>query len=107
MAQTYHILDIREHPAGLVATLACGLGDDSRVVRKFAERSCTPDTMLLASIFDSLNLLHWRMSDGSGPRPASIAARLSGQIDERDIAGFSDGTEFDRELRRLRGDDNG
>lgn len=75
MAETYHILDIRALSAKLLATLCSGLPDDCRVKRVMSGAPISTQTMLLASIADSLRWLVWsKTKDGKRNRhqPKSI-----------------------------------
>lgn len=79
MAETYHIFDIRALSAKLLATLCAGLPDNCRVKRAMSEVPVDLDTMLLASIADSLRLLVWTQTkDGKKNRhqPKSILNQL-------------------------------
>lgn len=75
MAETYGVFDIRRLPARLAATLAVGLGEDSRVKRTASGTKVSDEIVLLASIADSLRWLCWsRTKDGERGinRPASF-----------------------------------
>lgn len=79
-AETYQIFDYRAIPARLVAKLAVGLKNSSRIKIKVSGLLVAPDTFLLASIFDVVNLLLWsRTEDGEKGRnrPAKISANLT------------------------------
>ena len=65
MAETYGIFDIKRVPARLLATLAVGLRDDSRVKRAKSSTKYDNKTILLARIADLLLWLKWsRTEDG-------------------------------------------
>lgn len=79
-AETYGILNFRSLPARLVATLAAGLRDDSRIKMKLTGVKHPPEIILLASAVDRLSLLVWAQSkDGQKGRnkPPSIVAALT------------------------------
>lgn len=63
MAETYGVFDIKRVPASLVATLAVGLRDDSRVKRAKSETMVDDQIFLLATIADNLRVLTWRMTE--------------------------------------------
>lgn len=68
-AETYHVYDWRMLPIKTVATLACGLGDDSRIKMLISGTRYKTDTMLLAGIADRLSILAWqRTKDGQRGR---------------------------------------
>ena len=54
MAETYHVLDWRALPLRLAATLAAGLPETSRSLRKAAGRTVDFETELLAYAADRL-----------------------------------------------------
>lgn len=65
MAETYGIFDVKRVPARLLATLAVGLRDDSRVKRAKSGTKYDDKTVLLARIADLLLWLKWsRTEDG-------------------------------------------
>ena len=55
MAETYGIFDIKRVPVKLLATLAVGLRDDSRVMMAKRGALVDPKTMLLAKLLDMLS----------------------------------------------------
>lgn len=59
-AETYHVYDWRTLPIKTVATLACGLRDDSRIKMLISGTRYKTDTMLLAGIADRLSILAWQ-----------------------------------------------
>lgn len=101
LAETYHILDYKELPLSLVATLVVGLSDDARIKRKISKSKLTIDQSLLALIYDGINILIWQKSkDGAKGRnkPESIFKKLMGldkpQKDE--LMSFKSSDEFDK-----------
>lgn len=94
LAETYHVFDWRALPARTAATLAMGLGPDSRIIRKMCNISLPIETMLLVTIADALHLLVWQNTrDGrrGRNRPELIAERLTGRPAEE---GFLSVEEF-------------
>ena len=63
MAETYGILDIKRVPARLLATLAVGLRDDSRVKRAKSKTAYDDKTILLACITDLLQWIKWSKTE--------------------------------------------
>ena len=81
LAETYHILDYKELPPSLVATLVVGLRDDARIKQKISKSKLTVDQSLLALICDGINILIWQRSkDGAKGRnrPESMFKKLMG-----------------------------
>ncbi len=82
-AETYHIFDYRAIPARLVAKLAVGLKNSSRIKIKVSGLLVAPDTFLLASIFDVVNLLLWSKTedgDKGRNRPTRISTNMLSEV---------------------------
>ena len=100
MAETYGIFDIKRAPVQLLATLAVGLRDDSRVKRAASNTTCSDEIILLASIADSLRWIVWsKTEDGANNcnRPASIMSyytKSMKQENESDFESFESPEEF-------------
>ena len=100
MAETYGIFDIKRVPVQLLATLAVGLRDDSRVKRAASNTTCSDEIILLASIADSLRWKVWsKTEDGANNRnrPASIMSYYTKpmkQESESDFESFESPDEF-------------
>ena len=100
MAETYGIFDIKRVPVQLLAPLAVGLRDDSRVKRAASNTTCSDEIILLASIADSLRWIVWsKTEDGANNRnrPASIMdyyTKSRKQEDESDFESFGSPDEF-------------
>lgn len=79
-AEVYHVFDWRSLPLRTAATLANGLGANSRIMRKISGVPVTMETLLLATIADALHILVWQNTrDGAKGRnkPALIAEKLT------------------------------
>lgn len=79
-AEVYHVFDWRSLPLRTAATLANGLGANSRIMRKISGVSVTMETLLLATIADALHILVWQNTrDGAKGRnrPVLIAEKLT------------------------------
>lgn len=80
LAETYQVYDYRALPVRLLATLASGLREDSRIKLKMAGMRAPRETYLLASAVDALNLLVWaKTKDGEKGRnrPKSILRAIA------------------------------
>lgn len=110
LAETYHIYDYKQLPATMVAVFSCGLSDNSRIKMKLANEKVDIDTILLASISDSLRLLLWIKTDDGVKginRPSSVLSTLTGQqVQEKNELVFSSGEDFEKERSRLLGGGN-
>ena len=97
LAEVYHVLDWRSLPPLTAATLAYGLGPDSRIVRSINKTPISTELILLAAIVDSLRILVWQNTkDGQKGRnaPKRILDRLLGKEEEKTSAGFDSVDEF-------------
>ena len=59
LAETYQIYEYKQLPVRMVAVFSCGLKEDSRIKLKMSNQIVSFETMLLAGIYDRLNLLLW------------------------------------------------
>lgn len=85
LAETYHVFDYRSMSVQLVAALAAGLSDDSRVKRKIAGMPIALNTLLLARAVDHLAFLAWaKTKDAESGRnhPKSVVSLLMGREPE-------------------------
>lgn len=97
-AETYHVYDWRALPARTAATLAMGLGPDSRIMQKISGARVPFDTLLLAMIADAVRILAWMQTkDGARGRnrPDSILDRLTGTARTSETTGFDSPEAFD------------
>lgn len=75
LAETYNIYDFKGLPVNTLATLSCGLRENSRIKMAIREDKLDYNMILLAKIFDGIQLLLWQNTkDGSKGRnkPKSI-----------------------------------
>lgn len=91
LAETYGILQYRAHPARLIATLASGLRDDSRVKMRLAGLNAPLDTLLLAVHADHLTWL----CTGQPGRIADAMMTGSASAADGPLLGFDSGEDFD------------
>lgn len=99
-AETYHILDYRALPVNLAATLACGLGENSRIKRTLNNQRISLNTMLLAMTVDRLAGIAWMWSDDARKgknRPESIVSQLMADnkaAPQKDVNLYASGDDF-------------
>lgn len=106
LAETYHILNYRELPLPLLATLTNGLSEDSRIVKKIQNRKADTDTILSASILDGINLLVWSKTEDARNgtnRPKSVADKILNIEETSDTQIFSSVEEFENARQRALG----
>lgn len=113
LAETYGVLDCEALPITLVATLADGLPDSSRIMRKLSGAAYTFEETALAAILDAVNLLAWLKTEDarSGTnRPPSVIEAMKVAATPPDSLTFSNGEEFMKEREKYLergGEDNG
>lgn len=90
------------YEAYVAATLAAGLPETSRSLRKAAGRTVDFETELLAYAADRLTqVLWWLHSDTS--KPPSVLADLRGEADTSNVQCYASAEEFDAALAALKG----
>lgn len=108
MAETYHIFDIKAHPVFMIARLAAGLRETSRIRMIMEKRRLTREQTLMALIYDKVNWLCWAQSSDAQHhrnRPKSLYAMLSGaDKKDRKVEGFATPEEFEKRRRELLGE---
>lgn len=97
-AQVYRVLDFRRLPLRTAAVLACGLPEDSRIIRKLSGSRIDVTTALLARIFDGVMILAWQNTEdghkGRNP-PKSLFEHLTREDDDTTRAqGFASAADF-------------
>ena len=106
-AETYGILDYRALPAALLATLAVGLRDDSRIKMHLSGMRVTTDTLLLSAAVDRLSFLAWAQTkDGQAgrKRPVSILSAMMWQgCNCGPVQSFKNAEDFKAEWERITG----
>ena len=96
MLETYHIFDYRALPMRQAALFAGGLHEDSRIMRKLSGAPASFNTIMLASIADSLRILIWQNTENGANgtnMPDSILSALFDQ--QREKVGFDSAADFD------------
>ena len=98
------MLDWRALPLHLAATLAAGLPEESRSLRRAAGRTVDFETELMAYAADRLTQVVWWLHNDTS-RPPSIVADLNGLTEggRSDVQAFDSPEEFDAALAALKG----
>ena len=99
LAETYGVFDYRSLPARMVATLAGGLRDSSRIKMKMTGEVLNFEQVLLVNIFDAVNWLRWsrtRAAQENGDPPKRLLDGILGTDVETEEIGFRTGEEFER-----------
>lgn len=106
LAETYGIFDYRALPASLLATLAAGLREDSRIKMRLSGSKLPRSDMLLAAAVDRLSLLLWVQSEDGAHnrnRPPSILDILLGEEHTGNVMAFDSGEDFEAAWARITG----
>jgi len=106
-AEVYHILDWRGVPVKLAATLAAGLPEKSRSIRRLTGQKCSMETLLLAAITDRLSLLVWAKTKDAQKgrnRPQMITDSLLVNTEKKNIEAFADVNSFEAARQRFFGE---
>lgn len=100
IAETYHVFDWGALPVDVLARLASGLRENSRIRMKMNGLNVQTDTMLLASIADSTSLLTWFNSEagrkGEGRPPSMVDAILGAKKKEGEALAFDSPEDFEK-----------
>lgn len=110
MAETYHIYDIKAHPVSVIARLAAGLREDSRIRMKIAGQKLSNTDSLLALIFDKVNWLCWtKTKDAEKGRnaPKSLYRMLTGEEEQGEVTAYATPEDFETRRRELMRKKNG
>lgn len=106
LAETYHILNMRGLSPKLVAVLAVGLPDSSRIKLKAANRRLTLEEALITAILDRTNMLLWAKTKDAQRgtnRPKSMFEALENPPKEKDFKVFNSVEDFERKRAELIG----
>lgn len=108
LAETYGIYDLRALPVSVLATLAVGLRDESRIKMKLRGERLTKTEMLLAAAVDRLSVLIWqRTEDGHNSinPPNSVLDKLLGveETESGTVQSFDSPEDFEREWEKITG----
>ncbi len=100
-AETYGIYDLQALPVTLLATLAVGLRDTSRIKMKMAGTKVSNLELFTAAAVDRLSTLLWYQTEDARSgynRPRSIVELLIGASNENDkIQSFLTAEEYEEE----------
>ena len=101
-AETYHIYDYKRLPLIMVASLAVGLRDNSRIKMQMTGAQASTEIMLMAGIIDRLSLLVWfQTKDGEKGRnrPKPIIDALNPK--ESNAVTYESGEDFVKAREKL------
>lgn len=105
LAETYNIYNYKELPVDLLATLATGLRENSRIKMKMGKRDFTTEEVLLAHIADNLSLFRYGFSEEAqnGTNTPKLFTEIiyKDEKEKTDITGFITGEDFEAEMQAI------
>lgn len=107
MAETYHILDYKALPVDLLAVLASGLRDNSRIKMKIAGFNYIPPEIVLPQIADHLMVIR-KILGNDKKKPKYMSDILFERTRKAEPPKrFNSGADFDKAWKRLAGENHG
>lgn len=111
MAETYHIYDYKRVPCRTLGILAAGLRDDSRIRQKQDGISYNTEQILLARIYDAVNLNLWMQTEAGAKgrnRPKSLYEAMTRDAEQTGVhrMTYEEWKEIHAK-RAMKGKDNG
>lgn len=107
LAETYGIFDHRAVPVKLLATLASGLREDSRIKMRLSGSRVPRRELLLAAAVDRLSLLVWSMSEdakhGTNRPKSLVAAFMEETEDSGEVMAFDSAEDFEAAWAKVTG----
>jgi hypothetical protein len=99
LAETYHVLDYKALPVKLVAILANGLGNKSRIKKKLANIKVSIEEMMMASIADNLSIIQKSLSGHK--EKLFLFTEYFGESLPENQKGFNSVQEFEETRKKL------
>lgn len=106
LAQYYHVFDYRSMAVEFVATLAAGLPEDSRIMRKLYNQNISKSELMLAAIYDDLNFYLYSMASNAKHginRPASIVEKWLNITEQKENMAFDSVNSYEKAKQRILG----
>lgn len=98
LAQTYHILNMKELPVQRVALFSIGLRNNSRIKIKMMNLNQSFETTLLAKAVDELSMSNWIKTGAKKERKPNLILPklLNVEKEEKETVGFKTVEEFEQ-----------
>lgn len=110
-AETYGIFDLRALPVSLLATLAVGLREDSRIKMNLSGVKAKKNEVLLAAAVDRLSLLVWAQTEdgrnGVNPPKSILDSVLAAETTDTPVVSFESGDDYEMEWEKITGVSHG
>ena len=106
LLEVYHILDYRALSPVMVATLFCGLRDDSRSKMAISGQKHSFDRLLLARLVDDVAFIAWthtKDAEKNKNRPKPILQELLGIENAEKCESFHTADDFNKRWKELTG----
>lgn len=106
LAQYYHVFDYSSMTVEFVATLAAGLPEDSRIMRKLYNQNISKSELMLAAIYDDLNFYLYSMASNAKHginRPASIVEKWLNITEQKENMAFDSVNSYEKAKQRILG----
>lgn len=105
LAQDYGVFDYKGLSVKLLATLACGLRENSRIKMALSNVNVSQSTMLMAAAVDKLSFLAWaQTADGQKGRnrPKSVLQLFLGKTEiDSPLMIFDTGEDFENARQKI------
>ena len=111
-AETYHVLDIWALPVPLMATLAAGLRDNSRIKMKMSGITHIPVEMVLPKVADTLTAIACGFAGRKAQPPEWLTDVMLGKekpkvTESKPVMSFDSGEDFDKAWAEIIGAKHG
>lgn len=109
-AEFYRIYDWNQFPLQKQAILACGLPEESRIIRKLTKQKAPLNTILLMAVIDSIRSFEYLYASAhSKKKPKKPDSLLSafGKDKTTDVQAYDSTEDFEAARARIIGDKNG
>lgn len=100
MAETYHILDYRALPVTLLATLASGLRENSRIKMKMAGANYIPPEVVIPQAVDYLMMI-MKILNGDKKKSKYMTDLVFGSKKKDPTVKFKSGEDFNKAWARM------
>lgn len=103
LAETYNIYDHTRVPVRKLGILCAGLRENSRIRQKLEGIKASPDTIILARIYDLVNIILWSKTKDAekGKNYPKSFAKVFLESDEPEPANYSSGAEYEKARKKL------